>query len=122
MSILEIAQFVLYALIVVGAVLCIVGISILLYAKTQRKVQGQIVDFTQEYSTRGFIRKSKIAYEIDGKENIYITQAKTFKRNSGPITLYATKNGNILEPGKYIEFFVFGLLIVILSVVLLCLI
>ncbi len=62
----------------IGLIMLVSGLFMLgascykfIISRGYKTVYGNIVDFTQEYSTRGFIWKAKIEYEVDEKKYFY---------------------------------------------------
>ena len=105
-----------------GAGLILIGLLPLAHIKSCTVIDGEIVGFTQEYSSRGFIRKAKVQYEFAGKTRTYISPARTFKRYTGePIKLHVTEKGKIVDKWRAIEFSAIGALMIVISIILLSL-
>lgn len=103
---------------VINIVICLVGASFVAFGVVRMVqmslsplIEGKLIDITQEYTSRGFMRRAKIMYSYNGKEYIYITSAKTFKRHIGEaVGIRVNKKGRVVELGQSIEFLVIGAL------------
>ena len=105
-----------------GAALLLIALLPLAHLKSCEIVDGEIVNFTQEYSTRGFIRKAQVRYTFEGKTYTYTSPARTFKRYTGEtIKLRVNDKGKIVDFGKAIEFSLMGVLMIVIAVILLTL-
>jgi hypothetical protein len=82
-----------------------------------QKVLGTVVDYVQEYTTRGFLWKAKVAYTLNNQECFHITKARTMKRGTATVNLYVGTNGKIYEKAYAIEKMVFGGLILLATII-----
>lgn len=116
---LESISYVITAIIlIVGAVFLALGTHGLLMLKKSQRVEANVTNYTQEYTTRGFLWKANVEYEIDGKKKFYTTRARTTQRGSDTKTLYITNKGKIIERNFEIERICFGAVAVVVAIVL----
>jgi hypothetical protein len=91
-----------------GLVLIMIQIINLIMTKGSTKVVGRITNFFQEFTSRGFLWKASVEYELDGQTYKYITRARTARRSSGRMKLYITKRGRVIEPAHMVEMTLLG--------------
>jgi hypothetical protein len=110
---------------IIGSIICGVGVLFLAFGviemikiSSATKVVGNVIDFVQEYTSRGFLWKAKVEFEHDGIQRTHITRARTMRRGSGPINLYVSKNGQVMEKLHAIENIIFGTLALLISFII----
>ena len=113
-----VAQIIQRAILIIGVLFIISCIIDIVRLFGTKRVVGSVVDCVQEYTIRGFLWKTKVSYEHDGKERFYVLRAKAFRRGSGDVALRITKRGRIIEIGLMIEKFILGALAVVAAIVL----
>jgi hypothetical protein len=80
-------------------------------------INAQIVDYVQEYTSRGFMWKAKVKYNLDGNDCFYIAKAKTSKRDAGIIKLRIGQDGKIVEIDNIMNNIGFGLFALAIAIV-----
>lgn len=110
--------------LLIGCGLAVLGLVFVFHAaislymsRSYMKINAQIVDYIQEYTSRGFMWKAKVRYNLDGNDCFYITKAKTRKRGSGIVKLRMNKNGKIVEIDNIISNISFGLFALTIALV-----
>lgn len=111
----------------IGTLLCLGGAGCLAFGALRlvhrnscQEVEGTILDYNQEYSTRGFIRKMKVTYTYNGREYTYTTSGRTFQRHAGgPIMLRLNKKGKVVEVGQCVELICVGALMILIAIIVL---
>jgi hypothetical protein len=97
----------------VGGVLTLSGLIDFANMHGAQKIVGTVVDYTQEYSSRGFLWKARVSYTFNGNECFYITRARTTRRGSTTIALYINEKGRIYEKTHAIEKTILGSVILL---------
>lgn len=113
-----VADIVKNAIFILGGLFllsCLIDVIRLIGTK---RVVGSVTDCVQEYTNRGFLWKTKVSYEYDGKERFYVLRARAFRRGSGDVNLRVTKRGRVVEIGHMVEKLIFGIVAIVVAIAL----
>lgn len=84
-----------------------------------QKITAKIVDNFQEFTSRGFLWKNQIIYELNGETIKYKMKSRSLTRRTGDITIYLTNKGNIIEIGRLLELGFLAVLLFIIGIIFL---
>lgn len=105
------------AISLIGLFIFTRSIIILVNIQSATTIIGTIIDYVQEYTTRGFLWRAKVRYMWNNKEYLHIMRVSTLKRGTDTIKLYIGKNGKVYEKEGAIRDLVFGLFTLVLTIV-----
>lgn len=114
----SVANIIGMAIGAVGLLFILNCIIDLVFLSSATKVQGKVIDHVQEYTSRGFLWKSKVSYVHNDKQYVYVLRARTRTRGTEDIELRVTKRGRIIEINHIVEKFVLGLIAIAIWVIL----
>jgi hypothetical protein len=110
MELIGLVKMIVFAIGALGVAIISSAVIDLINLVHAQAVVGDIVDFVQEYTTRGFLWKAKVQYQRDGITHTYITRARTTRRGTDHIKIYITDRGRIIEFNYMIEKIIIALI------------
>ena len=114
----EFIQAIGCALLLLGSFLMLRSIIAFVRIGSATVVPGRVVDHVQEYTSRGFIWKAKVAYVFNGEARFHVMSARTLRRGSDEIKLYLTKRGRVVEKEFAIESLVVGIIAIAIAAII----
>jgi hypothetical protein len=114
----SIAKIIVMSIGSLGVLFLISCIIDLIRLKTAQRVTGTIIDCVQEFTSRGFLWKTKVSYTYNDQQRFCILRARSTKRESGDVSLRVTKDGKIIEINHLVEKCLFGVLALTITFIL----
>ena len=118
MAIESTAEFIGIVIGVLGALFLLSCLIDMIRWATAKCVQGTIIDCVQEFTSRGFLWRAKVAYMHNERQCFYVMRARSRKRGSGDVALRVTKRGHVVETNHMIEKCIFGVVAIIVAIML----
>lgn len=107
---MELARIILTVLTLIGGGMILFGVVMLVIAAGAQTIEGEIVDFVYHWTSRGIMRRLRIAYNFNDKDYFYDTKMNTLRRRTGPIKIKVGKHGTVFERAAYIYYIFLGTL------------